>query len=131
MHRQGYLQASVRTVAADLGCDGRVAADVGAGPGNPTGPLMAVPGQGWSTAGIDPGRDTRRVLSRRFAPTPQDRVPDATAKVVLLPAGLAGLILACTACHGFGRAGFFREGARPCTGRRGRPAAQPPQKSSG
>ncbi|MCA3452106.1 MAG: hypothetical protein INF92_17475 [Rhodobacter sp.] len=131
MHRKGYPQASFRTIAADPGCDRRVAAGVGAGPGNLTGPLMAVPGHGWSIAGIAPGRDTRRVLSRRCAPAPQVRVPDATAKEMLLSAGLAGLILACTACHGFGRAGFFREGARPSTGRRGRPAAQPPQKSSG
>jgi len=87
MHRKGYPQASFRTIAADPGCDRRVAAGVGAGPGNLTGPLMAVPGHGWSIAGIAPGRDTRRVLSRRCAPAPQVRVPDATAKEMLLSAG--------------------------------------------
>jgi hypothetical protein len=64
------------------------------GPGNSTGPRVAVPGKGLSLAGIEPGRDTRRVPSRRFATTPQVRVWDAAAKMMLLPAGLAGLIVA-------------------------------------
>jgi SAM-dependent methyltransferase len=112
MHRPGYPEEAFRTVAADLRCEARVAVDVGAGPGNSTAPLMAALGPDWSIVAIEPGRDMRRVLSRRFANTPQVQVSDATAEEMRLPTGLAGLVVACTAYHWFDRATFFRECAR-------------------
>ncbi len=112
MHRPGYPEDAFRTIAADLRCQARVAVDVGAGPGNSTAPLLAALGSGWSVVAIEPGRDMRRVLTRRFATTPQVQVSDATAEAMHLPAGLAGLVVACTAYHWFDRVRFFRESAR-------------------
>ena len=112
MHRPGYPEEAFRTIAADLRCAAQVAVDVGAGPGNSTAPLVAALGAGWSIVAIEPGRDMRRVLSRRFAGTPQVHVSDAAAEEMRLPAGLAGLIVACTAYHWFDKPSFFRECAR-------------------
>lgn len=112
MHRPGYPEEAFRTIAADLRCETRVAVDVGAGPGNSTAPMMAALGAGWSIVALEPGRDMRRVLSRRFVSTPQVQVSDATAEEMRLPSGLAGLVVACTAYHWFDRGRFFRESAR-------------------
>ena len=112
MHRPGYPEEAFRTMAADHRCAARIAVDEGARLGNSTGSLMAALGQGWAIVAIEPGRDMRRVLSRRFASTPQVHVSDATAEEMLLPAGLAGLVVASTADHWFDRARFFRESAR-------------------
>jgi ubiquinone/menaquinone biosynthesis C-methylase UbiE len=112
MHRPAYPEEAFRTIAADLRCDARVAVDVGAGPGNSTAPLIGALGAGWSIVAIEPGRDMRRVLSRRFAGTPQVQVSDASAEEMRLPSGLAGLVVACTAYHWFDRPRFFRECAR-------------------
>jgi SAM-dependent methyltransferase len=73
---------------------------------------MAALGPKWSIVAIEPGRDMRRVLSRRFVSTSQVQVSDATAEEMRLPPGLAGLVVACTAYHWFDRARFFRESAR-------------------
>ena len=112
MHRPGYPEEAFRTIAADLRCAARIAVDVGAGPGNSTAPLMAALGPGWSIMAIEPGRDMRRVLSRRFASTPQVQVSDANAEEMRLPSGLAGLVVACTSYHWFDRARFWSESTR-------------------
>jgi SAM-dependent methyltransferase len=112
MHRPGYPEDAFRTVAADIRCEARVAVDVGAGPGNSTNSIMPALGPGWRIVAIEPGRDMRRVLSRRFATRPDVQVIDATAEAMQLPSGIAGLVVACTAFHWFDQPQFYRESLR-------------------
>jgi SAM-dependent methyltransferase len=112
LHRPGYpLEAFARLAAACPG-DRRLAVDVGAGPGNSTAALRAALPAEWLVAAIEPGRDMRRVLARRFAGDPSVQVIDAAAEAMPLPAGSAGLLLACTAFHWFEQDAFLSEAAR-------------------
>jgi ubiquinone/menaquinone biosynthesis C-methylase UbiE len=112
MHRPGYPAEVFRTIAADLRSTALIAVDVGAGPGNSTSSLRAALGPDWRFIAIEPGRDMRRVLARRFAATPDVQVIDATAEAIRLPADLAGLVVACTAFHWFDAQRFYAEAAR-------------------
>jgi len=112
LHRPGYPAAAFQALIADLRCPARVALDVGAGPGNSTASLRDAIGPEWRFIAIEPGRDMRRVLSRRFAAAPDVQVVDATAEDMRLPGGVAGLVVACTAFHWFDARRFFAESAR-------------------
>lgn len=112
MHRPGYPAEVFRAITADLRSTAHIAVDVGAGPGNSTSSLRAALGPDWRFIAIEPGRDMRRVLSRRFAATPDVQVIDATAEAIRLPADLAGLVVACTAFHWFDAQRFYAEAAR-------------------
>lgn len=112
MHRPGYPAQAFQALVADLRCPVRVAVDVGAGSGNSTASLSGALDPGWSFIAIEPGRDMRRVLARRFAATPVVQVVDATAEDMRLPSEVAGLVVACTAFHWFDANRFFAEAAR-------------------
>jgi len=112
MHRPGYPAAAFQALAADLRCATRVAVDVGAGPGNSTASLREALGADWRFIAVEPGRDMRRVLSRRFSAAPEVQVVDATAEDMHLPKGVAGLVVACTAFHWFDAPRFYAEAAR-------------------
>lgn len=90
----------------------RVAVDVGAGPGNSTGDLLAGLGDGWSVIAAEPGKDMRHVLMRRFRNTPQVQIIGAPAEQLTLPAGFASLVVACSAVHWFDRPKFYAEAGR-------------------
>jgi SAM-dependent methyltransferase len=112
LHRPGYPVEVFAQLAAACGSDRRLAVDVGAGPGNSTGALRAALPPDWLVAAVEPGRDMRRVLSRRFTGDPGVQVIDAAAEAMPLPAGSAGLVAACTAFHWFDREAFMAEAAR-------------------
>ncbi|MBZ4689147.1 MAG: methyltransferase type 11 [Cereibacter sp.] len=112
MHRPGYPPEVFRALTADLRCAARVAVDVGAGPGNSTAALRDALGPGWSLVALEPGRDMRRVLARRFSGAPEVHVADATAEEMRLPAGFAGVVTACTAFHWFDAPRFYTEAER-------------------
>lgn len=112
MHRPGYPAAVFRTIAADLRCSVRTAVDVGAGPGNSTASLRDALGPDWRFIALEPGRDMRRVLTRRFVATPDVQVINAAAEDMHLPAGLAALVVACTAFHWFDAPRFYAEARR-------------------
>ena len=112
MHRPGYPAPVFQALVADLRCPARVAVDVGAGPGNSTASLRGALGPGWRFIAIEPGRDMRRVLSRRFSAAPDVQVVDATAEDMRLPSGMATLVVACTAYHWFDAPRFYAEATR-------------------
>jgi SAM-dependent methyltransferase len=112
MHRPGYPTLAFKALLADLRCPARVAVDVGAGPGNSTTSLRDALGPDWRYIAIEPGRDMRRVLSRRFSMAPDVHIADATAEVMKLPGGFAALIVACTAFHWFDMLRFYAEAER-------------------
>jgi SAM-dependent methyltransferase len=109
MHRPGYPVPAFQALLADLRCPARVAVDVGAGPGNSTAALRDALGPDWRYIAIEPGRDMRRVLTRRFSMAPDVHVADATAEDMRLPGGFAALVVACTAFHWFDTARFYAE----------------------
>lgn len=112
MHRPGYPAEVFRALTADIRSTARVAVDVGAGPGNSTASLHHALGPGWSIIAVEPGRDMRRVLARRFSAAPEVHVADATAEDMRLPPGLAALVVACTAFHWFDAPRFYAEAGR-------------------
>ena len=112
MHRPGYPAVAFQALLADLRCLTQVAVDVGAGTGNSTASLRDALGPDWRYFAIEPGRDMRRVLSRRFSKAPDVQVVDATAEDMKLPGGFAALIVACTAFHWFDMARFHAEAGR-------------------
>ena len=112
MHRPGYPVAVFHALSGDIRCPARVAVDVGAGPGNSTAALQDALGPDWRLIAVEPGRDMRRVLARRFASAPEVHVADATAEDMKLPAGFAALVLACTAFHWFDARRFYAEAER-------------------
>ena len=112
MHRPGYPPIAFQSLLADLRCPAKVAVDVGAGPGNSTSSLREALGPEWRYFAIEPGRDMRRVLTRRFAMAPDVHVADATAEDMKLPGGFAALIVACTAFHWFDMPRFYAEAER-------------------
>lgn len=112
MHRPGYPAQAFHALTADLRCAAKVAVDVGAGPGNSTASLRAALGPGWTFIAIEPGRDMRRVLARRFCAAPDVQIADATAEEMRLPPGFAGLVVACTAFHWFDAQRFYAEAER-------------------
>ncbi len=112
MHRPGYPAIAFQALLADLRCPTKVAVDVGAGPGNSTASLRDALGGDWSYIAIEPGRDMRRVLSRRFSKAPDVHVTDATAEDMKLPGGFTALIVACTAFHWFDMPRFHAEAGR-------------------
>ncbi len=112
MHRPGYPARAFQALLADLRCPTRVAVDLGAGPGNSTASLRDALGPDWRYIAIEPGRDMRRVLSRRFSNAPDVHVADATAEAMKLPGGFAALIVACTAFHWFDIPRFQTEATR-------------------
>ena len=112
MHRPGYPGMAFQCLLADLRCPAKVAVDVGAGPGNSTTSLREALGAEWRYIAIEPGRDMRRVLTRRFAMAPDVHVADATAEDMKLPGGFAALIVACTAFHWFDMPRFYAEAER-------------------
>jgi SAM-dependent methyltransferase len=112
MHRPGYPVEAFRAVLTDIRCPERAAVDVGAGPGNSTAALRDALGPGWSLIAVEPGRDMRRVLARRFSTAADVQVVDGVAEDLRLPSGIAGLVVACTAFHWFDAPRFFAEAAR-------------------
>jgi len=112
MHRPGYPAIAFQALLADLRCPTKVAVDVGAGPGNSTTSLRDALGPDWRYIAIEPGRDMRRVLSRRFSKALDVQVADATAEDMKLPSGFAALIVACTAFHWFDMSRFHAEAER-------------------
>ncbi|MDP3338749.1 class I SAM-dependent methyltransferase [Frigidibacter sp.] len=112
MHRPGYPLEAFRALTRDIRCCTRIAVDVGAGPGNSTLSLREAIGPGWSIVAIEPGRDMRRVLARRFSAAPEVQVSDATAEEMHLPSGFASLVVACTAFHWLDAPRFFAEAER-------------------
>ncbi|NJM83583.1 MAG: class I SAM-dependent methyltransferase [Tabrizicola sp.] len=112
MHRPGYPAAAFHALLPDLRCAARVAVDIGAGPGNSTASLRGALGPDWRYIAIEPGRDMRRVLSRRFSTAADLHIADATAEDMKLPAGFAAIVLACTAFHWFDACRFYTEAGR-------------------
>ena len=112
MHRPGYPASAFQSLLADLRCPAKVAVDVGAGTGNSTNALRQAFGPEWRYIAIEPGRDMRRVLMRRFAMEADVHVADATAEDMKLPTGFAALIVACTAFHWFDTPRFYAEAER-------------------
>jgi ubiquinone/menaquinone biosynthesis C-methylase UbiE len=112
MHRPGYPAAAFLALVSDLRCQTRQAVDVGAGPGNSTASLRDALGPDWRFVAVEPGRDMRRVLARRFSLAPDVHVVDATAEDMRLPNGFAALVVACTAFHWFDAARFYTEAER-------------------
>jgi len=112
MHRPGYPVLAFQALVADLRCPTKVAVDVGAGPGNSTAALRAALGTDWRYIAIEPGRDMRRVLTRRFSTAPDVQITDATAEDMKLPGGFAAILLSCTAFHWFDRPRFYAEAER-------------------
>lgn len=112
LHRPGYPPETFARLAAACASDRRLAVDVGAGPGNSTEVLRAALPSDWHVVAVEPGRDMRRVLARRFTGNPGVQVMDAAAEAMPLPSGSAGLVVACTAFHWFDREAFFAEAAR-------------------
>jgi ubiquinone/menaquinone biosynthesis C-methylase UbiE len=112
MHRPGYPTEVFRTIAADLRTTVRTAVDVGAGPGNSTASLRGALGPDWRFIALEPGRDMRRVLARRFSATPDVQIFSAMAEDMRLPGGFAALVVACTAFHWFDAQRFYAEAGR-------------------
>lgn len=112
MHRPGYPAEVFRTIASDVRSTVRIAVDVGAGPGNSTVSLRDAFGPDWRYVAIEPGRDMRRVLTRRFAAAPDVQVINAAAEDMHLPPVFASLVVACTAFHWFDAQRFYAEAAR-------------------
>ena len=112
MHRPGYPASVFQTPLADMRCSSKVAVDVGAGTGNSTVSLRDALGPDWRYVALEPGRDMRRVLLRRFARATDVQVADATAEDMKLPDSFAGLIVACTAFHWFDTERFYVEASR-------------------
>lgn len=112
MHRPGYPLRAFQALLEDLRCPAKVAVDVGAGPGNSTAVLREAFGPEWRHIAIEPGRDMRRVLSRRFAMAPDVHISDATAEDMKLPPGIAAIVVACTAFHWFDMPRFYTETQR-------------------
>lgn len=112
LHRPTYPIEAFDRLAAACTSDRRLAVDVGAGPGNSTEVLRAALPPKWHVAAVEPGRDMRRVLSRRFTDDPGVQVIDAAAESMPLPSGSAGLLVACTAFHWFDRGAFLAEAGR-------------------
>lgn len=112
MHRPGYPAKVFQTMISDLRCSVRTAVDVGAGPGNSTTALHEALGADWRFIAVEPGRDMRRVLARRFSATPDVLVFNATAEDMRLPTGFAALVVACTAFHWFDKKRFYAEAGR-------------------
>lgn len=112
MYRPGYPAIAFQALLADMRCPTKVAVDVGAGPGNSTASLRDAFGTDWRYVAIEPGRDMRRVLSRRFSRAPDVQIVEATAEDMKLPGGFAALIVACTAFHWFDALRFQSEAGR-------------------
>lgn len=112
LHRPGYPAEVFDRIRAACPDSPRLAADVGAGPGNSTAALRSALPADWLVAAIEPGRDMRRVLSRRFSGDPGVQVIDAAAEAIPLPTKGAALVIACSAFHWFDREAFMTEAAR-------------------
>jgi SAM-dependent methyltransferase len=112
LHRPGYPAEVFGRLCAASPKSPRLAVDVGAGPGNSTAALRSALPVDWLVAAIEPGRDMRRVLSRRFSGDPGVQVIDAAAEAMPLPTQGAALVIACSAFHWFDRAAFMAEAAR-------------------
>ena len=112
LHRPGYPCEVFERVFAACTSDRRLAVDVGAGPGNSTEVLRSVLPADWLVVAVEPGRDMRRVLSRRFTGNPGVQIMDAAAEAMPLPSGSAGMLVACTAFHWFDQNAFLAEAAR-------------------
>ena len=112
VHRPGYPAGLFERLVAACASDRRIAVDVGAGPGTSTQGLRAALPADWLVTAVEPCTDMRRVLSRKFTGDPGVQVIDASAEALPLPAGSAGLVVACGAFEWFDRAAFFAEAAR-------------------
>ncbi|MBN2630703.1 MAG: class I SAM-dependent methyltransferase, partial [Rhodobacteraceae bacterium] len=97
--RPGYPVQMFQDIAASLATPLRRAVDVGAGPGNSTQSLRQALGPDWVIAAVEPGRDMRRVLTRRFEGASGLMILGARAEALPLPAGFAALATICTAWH--------------------------------
>lgn len=97
--RPGYPAQAFAEIAAGVQAPLKRALDVAAGPGNSTLALRAALGPDWSIAAAEPGRDMRRVLSRRLAGSGGVVILDACAEALPLPPGFAALATICTAWH--------------------------------
>lgn len=72
---------------------GRLAVDVGAGPGRSTRALRLLLGPDWPVVAVEPVQDMRRALLRDLADDPDLQVLDCPPESLSLPAGIAGLVL--------------------------------------
>lgn len=97
--RPGYPAGAIQHVAASVTSPLRRAVDLGAGPGNSTQSLRAALGPDWTVAAVEPGRDMRRVLTRRFEGTNGVMILDACAEALPLPTGFAAMAVVCSAWH--------------------------------
>lgn len=95
--RPGYPAQAFQAIAAGITAPLRRALDVGAGPGNSTRALRDALGLDWTIAAVEPGRDMRRVLTRRFEGADGIMVLDACAERLPLPPGFATLATICAA----------------------------------
>lgn len=112
LHRPGYPAEVFDRLCTLCPASPRLAVDVGAGPGTSTAALRTALPADWLVAAIEPGRDMRRVLSRRFSGDPGVQVIDAAAEAMPLPDRGAALVIACSAFHWFDREAFMAEAAR-------------------
>lgn len=110
--RPGYPAQAFRDIAACVASPLCRALDLGAGPGNSTLALRAALGPGWTITAVEPGRDMRRVLTRRLEGASGLMVLDACAEALPLPAGFATLATICTAWRWLDPLGTMAEMAR-------------------
>lgn len=112
LYRPDYPAEAFADLVAACRTEKRIAVDVGAGPGLATRQLRAALPADWLLTAIEPGHDMRRVLGRTFRGELGVQVIDAIAEALPLPAGSAGLVVACDAVHWFERAPFLVEAER-------------------
>jgi len=97
--RPGYPVAAFQDIAAHVTSPLRRALDLGSGPGNSTLSLREALGLEWTIAAIEPGKDMRRVLTRRLGGQSGVMILDACAESLPLPSGFASLVTICTTWH--------------------------------
>jgi SAM-dependent methyltransferase len=97
--RPGYPVAAFQDIATHVTSPLRRALDLGAGPGNSTLSLREALGQEWAIAAIEPGKDMRRVLTRRLGGQGGVMILDACAESLPLPSGFASFVTICTTWH--------------------------------
>lgn len=111
-HRPDYPPGLFEGVVARAPAAPAHAADLAAGTGISTARLLAALPAGWRLTAIEPGRDMRGVLSRRFAGEDRVAILDARAEATGLADGALALLTACTAFHWFDWPAFFPEARR-------------------
>lgn len=110
--RPSYPAAAIQHIAASVASPLRRVVDLGAGPGNSTQALRAALGPEWTIAAVEPGRDMRRVLTRRFEGSNSVMILDACAESLPLPTGFAAMATVFTAWHWLDAEKTMTEAAR-------------------